>query len=94
MKGKGLLLSQLPRDTAIRPLSRQGKRKRMDSLAGALPQSIRTPQRESGSLCPYVRCVVLHTEVSLYEPRMFLRDETHYRLLQSIDLSMWFFLPL
>ena len=38
--------------------------------------------------------ILKDTEVSLYEPRMFLRDETHYRLLQSIDLSMWFFLPL
>ena len=28
-------------------------------------------------MCPYVRCVALHTEVSLYEPRMFLRDEVH-----------------
>ena len=77
VKGKGLLLSKLPRDTAMRPLSRRGKRKRMDSQTGALPQSISTPWRESGSLCPYVRCVALHTEVSLYEPRMFLRDETH-----------------
>ena len=40
-------------------------------------QSISTPRRESGSLCPYVRCVALHTEVSLYEPRMFLRLEIH-----------------
>ena len=77
MKGKGLLLSKVPRDTAMRPLSRRGKLKRMDSQTVALPQSMSTPQRESGSLCPYVRCVALHTEVSLYEPRMFLRDETH-----------------
>ena len=77
VKGKGLLLSKLPRDTAMRPLSRRGKRKRMASQTGALPQSISTPRRESGSLCPYVRCVALHTEVSLYEPGMFLRDGTH-----------------
>ena len=34
-------------------------------------------QRESGSLCPYVRYAASHTEVSLYEPRMLLRDEVH-----------------
>ena len=38
MKGKGLLLSKLPRDTAMRPLSRRGKRKRMDSQTGAFRQ--------------------------------------------------------
>ena len=65
MKGKGLLLSKLPRATAMRPLSRRGKPKRMDSQAGALPQSISTPRRESGSICPYVGCVASHTEVSL-----------------------------
>ena len=42
-----------------------------------LNDSFKAAKRESGSLCPYVRCVALHTEVSLYEPRMFLRDETH-----------------
>ena len=47
----------------------------MDYQAGALPQSISTPRRESGSICPYVGCVASHTEVSLYEPRMFLRDD-------------------
>ena len=40
MKGKGLLLSKLPRATEMRPLSRRGKRKQMDPQAGALPQSI------------------------------------------------------
>ena len=30
----------------------------MDSQAGALPQSISTPWKESGSLCPYVACVL------------------------------------
>ena len=33
MKGKGPLLSKLPRATAMRPLSRRGKRKLMDSQA-------------------------------------------------------------
>ena len=65
VKGKGLLLSKLSMATAMRPLSRQGKPKRMDSQVGALPQSINTPRKESGSLCPYVGCVVSHTEVSL-----------------------------
>ena len=32
--------------------------------AGALPQSISTPRKESGSLCHYVACVATHTEVS------------------------------
>ena len=40
MKGKGLLLSKVPRDTAMRPLSRRGKRKRMDSQTGALPTKV------------------------------------------------------
>ena len=65
MKGKGLLLSKLPRATAMGPLSRRGKPKWMDSQARALPQSISTPRRESGSICPYVGCVASHTEVSL-----------------------------
>ena len=65
MKGKGLLLSKLPRATAMRPLSGLGKPKWMDSQAGALPQSLSTSGRESGSICPYVGCVALHTEVSL-----------------------------
>ena len=43
MKGKGLLLSKLPRATAMGPLSRRGKPKWMDSQARALPQSISTP---------------------------------------------------
>ena len=77
MKGKALLLSKLPRAISMRPLSRRGKRKRMDSQAGALPQSISTPRRESGSLCPILGCVDSHTDVSLWEPRMFLRDEVH-----------------
>ena len=34
MKGKGPLLYKLPRATAMRPLSRRGKRKLMDSQAG------------------------------------------------------------
>ena len=42
-----------------------GKCKRMDSQTGALPQSISTPRRESGSLCPYVRCVPLRGGRSL-----------------------------
>ena len=75
MKGKGLLLSKLPRATAMGPLSRRGKPKWMDHQAGALPQSISTPRGESGSICPYVGCVASHTEVSLQEARMFLRDE-------------------
>ena len=33
--------------------------------------------RESGSLYPYVRYAASHTELSLLEPRMFLRDEVH-----------------
>ena len=36
----------------------------IDSQAGALPQSISTPRKESGSLCPYVACVATRTEVS------------------------------
>ena len=65
MKGKGLLLSKLPRATAMGPLSRRGKPKWMDHQAGALPQSISTPRGESGSICPYVGCVASHREVSL-----------------------------
>ena len=34
-------------------------------LAGALPQSISTPRKESGSLCPYVACVATHRGVSI-----------------------------
>ena len=37
----------------------------MDSQAGALPQSISTPRRESSSLCPYVGCVDSHTVVTV-----------------------------
>ena len=65
MRGKGPLLSKLPRATAMRPLSRRGKRKLMDFQAGALPQSISTPRKESGSLCPYVACVATHRGVSI-----------------------------
>ena len=65
MRGKGPLLSKLPRATAMRPLSRRGKRKLMDFQAGALPKSISTPRKESGSLCPYVACVATHRGVSI-----------------------------
>ena len=59
------IFAKLPRATAMRPLSRQGKRKLMDFQAGALPKSISTPRKESGSLCPYVACVATHRGVSI-----------------------------
>ena len=76
-KGLGADFHKLSRATAMRPVSRHGKPLWVDSEAGALPQSISTPRRESGSLCPILGCVDSHTVVSPREPRMFLRDEVH-----------------
>ena len=66
-------------ETEIKIIPKKKKCKKAKWLSEeALQIAIKsTPRRESGSLCPYVRCVALHTEVSLYEPRLFLRDETH-----------------
>ena len=55
MKDKGPLLSKLPRATAMRPLSRRGKRKLMDSQAGALPQSISTHGKNLAPFAPTLR---------------------------------------
>ena len=94
VKGKGLLLSKVPRDTAMRPLSRRGKRKRMDSQTGALPQSISTPQRESGSLPPcWVRSFT-HRGVRIGAKNVRQRLRFTRALLESKDLFMWFCLPL